>query len=62
MWVSLSNLRTKPFTFFSLGLEALPALGGYTMDPNGAPAEGYGTALQVPNSMYVIINKATWLL
>ena len=31
------------FTFFSLGLEALPALGGYTMDPNGAPAEGYGT-------------------
>ena len=33
----------KPFTFFSLGLEALPALGGYTMDPNGAPAEGYGT-------------------
>ena len=33
----------KPFTFFSLGLEALPALGGYTMDPNAAPAEGYGT-------------------
>ena len=44
VWVSLSNLRTKPFTFFSLGLEALPALGGFTMDPNGAPAEGYGTA------------------